>query len=104
MPGRSGETRQAVGRAGGSPAPTGAATGTPAAGRLLPSRSAALQPQRPPIIASAGDARPCRLPLRVGDAVLLTVVALRDRRLPELDGVEVGCRRVGVVLRAASRL
>src|SRR5690242_6332213 len=54
-------------------------------------------------LGSALDGRPCRDPLRVGHAVGLAVAAVRERGLPELDGVEV--RRpglVGVVLGAGA--
>src|SRR6478609_10866042 len=42
---------------------------------------------------------PGLLPLRVVHAVLLAVAAVGDRRLPEVDLLEVLERRVGVVLR-----
>src|SRR5665213_2288783 len=51
-----------------------------------------------------GDAGPRRLPNRVRNALVAPVVARGDRRLPELDGVEIGARRVGVVLSARARL
>src|ERR1700732_4451027 len=51
-----------------------------------------------------GDRRPGLLPHRVRDAVVAAVVAGGERRLPELDGVEVRARLVGVVLGARARL
>src|SRR5438477_9190763 len=53
---------------------------------------------------SAFDRCPGRDPLVVRDAALAAVGAGRDRRLPELDGVEVGARGVGVVLGTRARL
>src|SRR3954464_11792922 len=50
------------------------------------------------------DLLPLLLPARVVDAVGLAVSAVLDRRLPELDAVEVRRRRVRVVPRAAALL
>src|SRR6266498_3805270 len=50
------------------------------------------------------DLRPLLLPDRVVQTVLLAVAAVRDRRLPELDAVEVRRRCVRVVLRATALL
>src|SRR5207237_1992771 len=52
----------------------------------------------------AGDRGPRRLPLGVGQAVALAVSAIREWGLPELDGVEVGRRGVGMVLSAGPGL
>src|SRR6267378_3520260 len=46
------------------------------------------------------DRRPGGNPLVVRDAGLAAVGAGRDRRLPELDRVEIGAGRVGVILGA----
>src|SRR5690348_4923763 len=45
---------------------------------------------------SPGDLRPGRYPLLEPDTVVLAVTALRERRLPELDRVEVRVGLVGV--------
>src|SRR5215469_2851524 len=44
-----------------------------------------------------GDLGPGGDPLLERHAIVLAVAALRQRRLPELDGLEVGLRRVRVV-------
>src|SRR5919202_71308 len=55
-------------------------------------------------VRSALDLGPFLLPDRVVHAVLLAVPAVRDRRLPELDAVEVGRGSVRVVLGASALL
>src|SRR5207248_11499319 len=52
----------------------------------------------------AGDRRPRRLPLGVGQAIALAVAAVREWRFPEHAGAGVGRRGVGVVLGAAHGL
>src|SRR5713101_914853 len=62
---------------------------------------------RPAVVVTAKlrrDRRPGRLPLRVRDAAAAPIGAGGDRRLPELDRVEVGTRCVSVVLRARAGL
>src|SRR5213082_1531729 len=52
----------------------------------------------------AGDRRPRRLPFRIRHAFALAVATVGEWRLPELDGVEVGRRRVRVILCAGPGL
>src|SRR5450755_3893606 len=53
---------------------------------------------------SAGDLRPGVHPLLEWHAVVLAVSALRERRLPELEALEVRVRLVGVQPRAPALL
>src|SRR3954466_1577683 len=86
-------TRGAAARAVAAPWPSGGARRTPrpAAGPL--------EANGPAAPASAFELRPGLHPLRVVHALLLAVAAVGDRRLPELDRVEVRRRRTAVVLR-----
>src|SRR4051812_35801235 len=59
-------------------------------------------PDGPAANRSAFQLSPGLLPLRVVHAVLLAVAAVGDRRLPELDRVEVLRRRAAVVLRCGA--
>src|SRR5437868_2765318 len=53
---------------------------------------------------SAGDLRPGVHPLLERHTIVLAVAALRERRLPELDRLEVGIRLVRVQPRAPALL
>src|SRR5947209_1787045 len=67
----------------------------------VPGRSAITDTERP---GSADYLSPGRDPVLERHAVVLTVAALGQRRLPELQRLEVGLRRVGVVGGAATLL
>ncbi len=100
-------------------APRGRSAGTtPAAARAAPWRAATAAARAPPRAGGgprydrpaasyawldsrlALDLGPGLLPLAVVHAVRLAVAAVGDRRLPELDRLEVRGRRIGVVLLA----
>src|SRR5207249_1004674 len=73
-----------------------------------PAAPLVLERGRPDALTAIGssplDGRPGGDPLVVGDAILTAIRAGGDRRLPEVDGIEVRARRVRVVLRAGTRL
>src|SRR6202142_1307169 len=83
--------------AAAAPSPTGAARRARRAGAGPPERGG------PALGGSALQLRPGLLPLRVVHAVVLAVAAGGDRRLPELDRVEVRGRCAAVVLRRRAR-
>src|SRR4051812_5739399 len=88
--------RAAAATATAGPSPTGAARRS--------RRAAAGPPERggPAAQGSALELCPGLLPLRVVHAVVLAVAARGDRRLPELDRVEVRRRGAAVVLRGGA--